>query len=83
MNKDFEYLLHAHFVPVLMGICDVSHKDSEVLGESAGSLLHGLDSITIIANNHRLNSLALELIDLDIGDLLSKGRYNSYSGIVV
>ena len=42
-----------------------------------------LDSITIIADNHRLNSLALEFIDLDIGDLLSEGCYNSHSGIVV
>ena len=66
-----------------MGICDVGDKDSKVLGESAGGHLHRLASITIVAHNHRLNSLALEFLDLDIGDLLSKGRYNSYSGIVV
>ena len=66
-----------------MGICDVGDKDIEVLGESAGGLLYRLDSITIIADNHRLNSLALEFIDLDIGDLLSESCYNSHSGIIV
>ena len=83
LNKDFEYLLHAHLVPVLVSICNVGHKYSEVLGESAGSLLHGLNSISIVANNHRLNSLTLELIDLDIGDLLSKGCNNCHIRIIV
>ena len=33
LSKDFEYLLHAHLVPVFMGISDVGDKDIEVLGD--------------------------------------------------